>query len=249
MSKVKRMFWDIETSPNVGYFWRSGWKLTIPAANIIKERKIICICWKWEGKKKIHSLQWDNGNDLKMCKAFLKEANKADEMIAHNGDNFDIKWFKGQLAAYGLNPLGFVKTVDTYKIAKSNFNYNSYSLDYLSKKWFGNGKIHTSFSLWTKVMDGNKTAMKQMVKYCKRDVEVQEQVWGRLAPFYVPKTHAGVLRDRDRWTCPHDGSEDVKHDKVRVSAAGIRRYQFKCKECGRYYTVPANIYQDYLETK
>ena len=43
MHNIKRLFFDIETSPNIGYFWRAGYKLNIGADNIIEERKIICI--------------------------------------------------------------------------------------------------------------------------------------------------------------------------------------------------------------
>ena len=34
MNKVKRLIWDIETSPNLGYFWRSGYKIRIDPENI-----------------------------------------------------------------------------------------------------------------------------------------------------------------------------------------------------------------------
>jgi hypothetical protein len=50
----KRLFYDIETSPNIGLFWQSGYKLNIDHSNIIQERAIICICWKWEGQKEVH---------------------------------------------------------------------------------------------------------------------------------------------------------------------------------------------------
>ena len=49
-----RLFFDIETSPNIGFFWQSGYKLQVPYTNIIKERAIICICYKWENDKKVN---------------------------------------------------------------------------------------------------------------------------------------------------------------------------------------------------
>jgi hypothetical protein len=66
MAKIKRLFFDIETSPNVGFFWTAGYKQNISHDNIIKERAIICICYKWAGEDKIYSLTWDkNQNDKK----------------------------------------------------------------------------------------------------------------------------------------------------------------------------------------
>jgi len=250
MRKIRRMFWDIETCPNVGVFWQCGYKVNIGPQQILEERRIICICWKWEGESKIHHLTWDeNQDDRQMVEEFLEVAKEADEMIAHNGDHFDLPWFQGQCAKYGLGPLPDIKTVDTLAIARRKFNYNSYTLDYLCNLWFGEKKLKTSIDLWLKCMAGNKSALKKMVKYCKHDVELQEMCWGVVAPFYRPKVHAGVLSDLARWTCPHDGSTDVKQDKIRATAAGIRRYQFYCNECGRYYTVPEKVYRDYKEYK
>lgn len=55
-SDIKRLFFDIETSPNIGYFWRTGYNLSITPDCIINERKIICISYKWETEDKIYSL-------------------------------------------------------------------------------------------------------------------------------------------------------------------------------------------------
>ena len=55
MKKIKRLFFDIETSPNIGLFWTAGYKLNISPDSIIKERAIICICYKWAGDDKIIS--------------------------------------------------------------------------------------------------------------------------------------------------------------------------------------------------
>jgi hypothetical protein len=41
MTTPKRLFFDIETSPNIGLFWSAGFKLNIAPENIIKERAII----------------------------------------------------------------------------------------------------------------------------------------------------------------------------------------------------------------
>lgn len=245
--QVKRLVWDIETSPNIGYFWRPGWRVSIGHDNIIRERAVICICYKWVGQKKVHSLVWNNGNDEKMIREFLKIAMEADELIAHNGDQFDLTWFQGRCLKHGLDPSPVFTTVDTLRISRKNFNFNSHKLEYLASHLTGEHKLKTDFSLWRDVCDGDKKALDNMVRYCKQDVRVLEHVWDLMKSFYRPKTHAGVLAGHDRWTCPHDGSFNVKMDKCRVTAAGVKRYQFKCKDCGRYYTVPNNVYLQFLE--
>jgi len=249
MSRIKRMFWDIETAPNIGYFWKSGYKLNIPPENIISERSIICICWKYENTKRIHSLNWDGGDDSKMVASFLEELSKTDEIVAHFGDRFDMPWFKGRCAFHGFNEFPTVTTIDTVAIAKRNFNFNSNKLDYLADHLCGYRKMDTGgFSLWKDVMEGDTSALSKMVRYCKHDVFILEQVYHKLNSFVRPKTHAGVMNGYDRWSCPWCGSERVHKSKTSVTATGITRHQFKCNMCSRYYTVANSVYLNYKET-
>lgn len=247
------MFWDIETSPNIGFFWRPSWKASIPVENIIHERAIICICWKWQGQKKVNHLKWDNGNDEKMVREFYEEIERADEMVAHNGDKFDMAWYNGRHLIHGLEPIPKQKTVDTYKMAARNFNLNSYKLDYLANILLGRSKTPTGFDLWRKiVLDNNKSAMKKMVRYCKNDVELLEEVWEKLWSYDGPSTHAAVNATGDvktRWMCGYCGSDYVMRSKVRVTAKGMKQHQMKCLECGRYYTISNLVHNWFIESK
>jgi len=244
---MKRLFWDIETSPNLGYFWNIGYKVRLTYENILKERAIICICWKWEDKKKVHSLTWDNGDDKKMVTEFLPILKEADEAVAHNGDKFDMKWFNTQCLKYGL-VVPEIKTVDTLVIARRRFKFNSNRLDYLGQLLLGKGKIHTEYQLWKDVCAGDKEALRKMVVYCKNDVGgLLQPVWEKLQKFHKPKSHMGVMLNRDKWTCPECGSKDVHINKTYATTAGSKRYGMMCKSCGRYYTIPSRSYLDYLE--
>ena len=90
MSGIKRVCWDIETAPNIAFTWRTGYKINIGPHMIIQERAIICICWKYEGSKKVHSLTWDDGDDKEMLKKFVSVIEDADVLVAHTGDKFDM---------------------------------------------------------------------------------------------------------------------------------------------------------------
>ena len=219
--------------------------------NILQERAVICICYKWEGGKKVHSLQWDDGDDKAMLKAFLEVAHQADELVAHNGDKFDIKWFNTRCLFHGLDPFGDWKTVDTLVIAKRRFYFNSNRLDYLGKYLFNEGKIKTDFSLWHDiVIKGSKRAMRDMIRYCKQDVNLLERVWMKLEPYHKPKTHVGRLHGKEKWTCPYTGSENVIKDRTRMTAAGTTQHVMKCKDNGRYFTISDRALKDYyLEKK
>lgn len=59
MNNLKRLFWDIEVSPDVVLSWRVGSKVHIAPENIVRERAIICIGYKWEKDKKARVMVWD----------------------------------------------------------------------------------------------------------------------------------------------------------------------------------------------
>lgn len=247
--KIRRLIWDLETSPNICFTWRAGFRLSIPAENILHERAIICICYKWEGQKKVHSLEWDNGDDEACLRAFLEVAETADELVAHNGDKFDIKWFNTRCLYHRLQPPPIYKTVDTLVVARRRFYFNSNRLDYLGKFLFGKGKADTGgFQTWVDIcMKNCKKSMKRMVKYCKEDVRLLERVWQEIEPYHVPKTHVGVLNGEEKWSCPYTGSLDVIKSKTVVSSKGTVTHQMKNKETSRYYTISDKSYRDYLE--
>lgn len=235
---MNRLFWDIETSPNIGFFWRPGRKVSLSHDNIIQERAIICICYKWENEKKVHVLKWKNGCDKKVCKQFMEVMELADEMVAHNGDRFDMKWFRGRCLKHKLGLPKDVTTIDTLKISRQKFDLNSHRLDYIAKFLLGHGKISTSFDLWKNiVLDKCEKSMNDMVKYCIKDVKILQEVYEYLSKYTPGKTHVGVMNGLDPWSCPRCGSENVIRDGKKISAKGIITQTMRCKSCGCRYGI------------
>ena len=244
MSKIKRLFFDIETSPNIGMFWTSGYKLNIGHENIIKERAIICICYKWAGEDKIYSLHWDNEqNDKLLLEKFIKVANEADELIGHNGDRFDLPWIRTRCLYHRIPVFPVYTTLDTLKFARSKFKFNSNRLDYIAK-FLGIGqKSHTEYDLWKKiVLYKDREALEYMIDYCKNDVNILELVYNELATYLPAKTHHGVLNGGEKYSCPECGSENMVFSKKRMTALGTPRIQTQCKDCGKYHTISERLY-------
>lgn len=238
VTKRRRLFFDIESAPNIGFFWQAGYKLQIGPQNIIKERAIICICYKWEDDKETHFLQWDaKQNDKKMLEAFVKIANEADEMVGHNGDRFDLPWVRTRCLFHGIPMFPNYTTIDTLKFARSKFKFNSNKLDYIAS-FLGIGhKIKTDFGLWTDiVLKKDKIAMGKMVKYCIMDVVLLEKVYKVLSPHMIPKTHYGVIFGGDRGSCPTCGSDELIISKKKTTATGVKKIQFMCKTCFHFHT-------------
>ena len=86
--QFKRLYFDIEVSPNLGFFWQSGYKLNISHDNIIKERAVICIAYKWAHEKYVHCIEWNKGNDKQLLKDFIKILNQRNH-LEDTGFNFE----------------------------------------------------------------------------------------------------------------------------------------------------------------
>jgi DNA polymerase elongation subunit (family B) len=232
----KRLYFDIEVSPNIGMFWEAGFKKSIGHENIIKERAIICICYKWEDDKEVQSLHWDSKqSDKSLLEKFIKIANQADELVAHNGDRFDLSWIRTRCLYHRIPMFPSYTTIDTLKISRSKFKFNSNKLDYIAKFLGVGAKIKTEFSLWTDILlNKDKLAMEKMIKYCKMDVAVLEKVHKELNNHVLSKTHYGVIFGQDRGSCPECGSDQLHINKYKILASGIRKIIYVCNTCGKY---------------
>ena len=237
-TKRKRLFFDIETSPNIGLFWEAGYKKNIDYSNIIQERAIICICYKWEDDKDVYSLQWDSKqNDKAMLLKFVEVANTASELVGHNGDKFDLAWIRTRCLFHGIQMFPTYTTIDTLKIARSKFKFNSNRLNYIAD-FLGLGqKIKTEFNLWKDILlHKDKVAMEAMIKYCKKDVVLLEKVFKHLNNHIEAKTHYGVLFGQYKGTCPECGSDDLAGAGTRTTATGVVKLRYQCKTCNKYHS-------------
>lgn len=236
----KRLYFDIETSPNIGFFWSAGFKQKIDYDNIIKERAIICICYKWDGEKTVSYLTWDSKqSDKKMLSEFIKIANQADELIGHNGDKFDLAWIRTRCLFHKITMFPDYVTIDTLKVARQKFRFNSNRLNYIGR-YLGIGeKIHTSYELWKNICLKNcKASMAKMVKYCQQDVKLLEQVFEQMSVHVKPKNHWGMIHGTSKHECRNCGSDELSKVKDRYTASGTHFIQYKCKTCHHYGQFP-----------
>lgn len=242
--KTKKLFFDIETSPNIGLFWSAGYKKDIPYENIIKERAIICICYKWDGEKEVHSLTWDkNQNDKSLLQEFIKVANTADELIGHNGDSFDLPWIRTRCLYHNILMFPKYSTLDTLKKARYYFNFNSNTLNYIANFLNMGAKKSTGYDLWKKiVLNKDQKALDYMVKYCKHDVVLLEKVYNKFASYIDSSVHHGVAKGLNKCSCPNCGSGNISVSKIRYTSLGSKKIQLQCKKCSKYHTVAESTY-------
>lgn len=258
---MKRLFYDIEVSGNIGLFWRCGYKLNITYDNVLVERAIICISYKWEGEKKVHNIRWDKGDDRKLLNKFIKVLDKADEIVAHNGDKFDITWIRTRCIFHDIYMRNDYILIDTLKLARSRagkgFNFNSNRLDSIAKFLKVGAKIKTDYELWKAItvpaflpslrpLDASYyRALDKMCKYCNGDVKVLQRVYDRLKQYIPEKIHAGVLMGGEKWTCPKCGSGDIGHHGIHITKLGTETKRMRCHDCKITYTISTRLWLDW----
>jgi DNA polymerase III epsilon subunit-like protein len=242
MRPIRRLFYDIEVSPGVYWAWRPGYNINLSYKNQLKEAAVICISFMWEGETKVHHLSWDkNQCDKKMLHSFIKVLESADEICGHNSDSFDLKWIRTRAIKHGLPMSPDFVAYDTWKEAKKLFRFDSASLDYITKYLGVSQKKDTGGAgLWVDVVfNKDKKALKKMISYCDGDVIAQSEVFAKMKPYLKSKqNYADYISD-----CPECGSENTTVSKRRSTAAGHKKIQFQCADCGRYHTVAASRYE------
>jgi len=157
----KRLFFDIETSYYTAKpIFHTG-KMYMHADLLHGEKKIICISYKWQFGDQVHTISWDkNQDDKKLLKEFIKVLNEADEVIAHNSDNFDIKELRTRCFLQGVHMFPKYRTFDTLKKSRSYFRFPSNRLDYLGKAAEVGRKLdNVDRQLWIDCTEGKTKAL------------------------------------------------------------------------------------------
>ena len=241
---MKVLIYDIETS-RLEVRHKTFGLYQIPKAfshkDIVQDWYILCICWKWLGESKVYSTDiLESGkynDDRNVVDTFRKVLEEADLIIAHNGDRFDIKKFTSRLIFHKLPPIGPKASIDTLKEVKKVATFTSHRLDYLGILLAADQKMVTMPGLWEACENGDAKAMRKMVKYCKQDVNLLEDVYTNLRPYFKTPT---PLYTGHELRCPKCDSVDMIKHKPRLTTSGIMRQQYQCKSCGGYSTPRIN---------
>tara|TARA_R110000772_G_scaffold54130_1_gene123500 strand:+ start:7254 stop:8189 length:936 start_codon:yes stop_codon:yes gene_type:complete len=247
--KARILIYDIETSYNIGKFWRAGYNLNINPQDIIHERAIICVSYKWKGEDTTYTIKWDDNQDDKfLVEQFIEVLNEADLIVAHNGDRYDLKFIKTRALKHGLPMLLNYPQFDTLKVAKKKFMFNSNKLDYIAEYLgFGN-KNKTSMKLWDDIILRKcPKAMSEMIEYCEKDVDLLEKVYDKLVSWEAPKLHQGVLQGKTKITSPISGGNRLEHIKAVTTNRGTVKHIMKDLDTDRLFEMSATNFKKYKE--
>jgi len=150
----------------------------------------------------------------------------------HNCDDFDIKRSNASFIKHGLKPPSPHKTVDTLKITRKYFKFNSNKLNDLCENLSLGCKVKTGgFDLWKGCLDGNLKAWRKMVKYNKHDIFLLEKLYKKLLPWMDnERSHNIILADGK---CPSCSLDKMKRKGYYITQRSTFE-KWQCEGCGRY---------------
>lgn len=232
-SSPKILFVDIETFPNIAYVWGKY------DQNVIDYLQQFCVATfaaRWnDGPVFAKALPDYKGykpgsyDDKAIVEDLWKLFDEADIIVAHNGDDFDVRMVRGRFLVHDMKPTAPFKTIDTKKAAKKVGRFNSNALNDLGQLLFGQKKIKTDFDLWKGCINGDKKSWDMMVKYNKQDVVLLATLYYRLRPFMPEHPNFGLFSQEV--VCPKCGSKDIQWRGYARAITRVYR-RFQCQKCG-----------------
>lgn len=228
---MKILAFDIETSPIISYNW-GVWEQN--AIKIVKDWHILCFAYQWVGEKEIHYVKGNGKDDKSVAKALWKLFDEADVVMAHNGNDFDIKKARARFIHHGLTAPSPFKSIDTKVIAKRIFGFNFNSLNEVAK-YLGCPflKLDTGgFSTWEGCMADDQKAWEKMIRYNKRDVKVLVWIYNKLKS-YMPNHPNMNLVDAKAKACPTCKSTNIQKRGIGYTSLGSHQ-RYACNNCGSW---------------
>lgn len=194
------LYVDIEVSKSL--YFNYGNRVPSGFMNIddlYHEKYIICWAASYVGSKTVWSdcvtskeaRKWTDKRILPRLRELMESA---DIIAGHNIDAFDIKHINAQLLLTDQEPITGKKTIDTLKIARQKFKFESNKLDYISRKLGLRPKDDIRNSDWLKIVTtGDEKTLAKVLRYNKGDVTSGKGVLERLMKYSGKRTDYGAV--------------------------------------------------------
>ena len=241
---------DVERIPGRHSTWHRGQTITGPFwdlneikawtgkrihADDVKEwPRTICAAWKWYDQEGVEfAAEWQVGGYDGFMRAVWEVFDQADLIIGHNADRFDARHLMGGWAEMGLPAPTPYKVVDTLKIARGTFAYESNTLDALNKRLGIDAKTDKyDVKIARAAVNGDREAQAVLESYNRGDIVASEALFDRLRPYARSIPHLGMWTD-DELACPSCGHTMTATGKT--VHANVQRYEhLTCPNCGAH---------------
>lgn len=231
---------DIETAPGLGWAWA---KYQTDVIEFQQPWYMLSFATKWFGEDNITvrglcdyaKYSPRTNNDLWLVRDLWKFFDEADIIVAHNGDAFDIKKANARFVTHGLPPPSTYKSVDTLKLARKHFRFDSNKLADLGQYLEVGTKLpHTGFQLWKDCMGGDTASWKILKEYNAKDIELLEQVYLKLRAWGSHPDLSLYSGEDKEDVCPTCQSPSVHKRGFSYARTQIRQ-RWHCNDCGTWY--------------
>lgn len=241
---------DIERLPGLHSTWHRGQTITGPfwdlneikgwtgkrihPDNVSAWPFTICAAWKWYDATNVEfAAVWEVGGYDGFMRAVWEVFDSADIIIGHNAERFDAKHLMGGWAEMGLPAPSPYKVIDTLKIARGSFAYESNTLDALNKRLGIDAKTDKyDAKIARAAVNGDKDAQEVLSSYNRGDIIASEALFDRLRPYAKGLPHMGMWADSDL-ACPNCGHDMTPTGKT--AHANVQAYAaLRCDHCGAH---------------
>ena len=194
------LYLDIEVSKSMVF----SYGLSVPSGyinpdDLYKDFYIISWAASYVGKDNVWSdcvttKEAKKWSDKRILPRLRELMDSADILAGHNIDKFDLRKLNARFLLNGLEPITGKKTLDTLKIARSKFAFESNRLDYISQKLGLRPKDDIRNSDWLKIVTtGDEKTLKKVLKYNKGDVVNGNGVLEKLMKFSGKRMNYGAI--------------------------------------------------------
>lgn len=227
---AKILIFDLETQPALYYAWRL---YDTNALEVLEYSKVISFSAKWlEGKQVTKALCDYTGNrEKKLLQDLWDLVNEADIIIAHNGKAFDFGRMNSSFLKHGIPPPAPVQKIDTKKMAKEVFGFDSNSLEHLAQFLEVGAKMPTGgYELWKQCRANDPVAWAKMKKYNAHDVVILEKIYLKMRPWNINHPNLNLYSRGEG--CPKCGGPDEAIKSRGEYEAKTRLYRrYRCSTC------------------
>jgi len=239
MGAPRVAFIDIETAPIDALVWGLFEQNVI---HVIEPTFILSYAIQWMGEKKITTRALcdypgyakDKKSDKAICADLWADLDRAAIITAHNGDNFDLKKINSRLVVHGFPPPSPYKQIDTLKICRRVFKFDSNKLDNVAQYLGVGSKLaHTGKNLWLGCMAGDPRAWRIMKRYNSHDIVLLRGVYEKIKSW--DKSHPSLTIYDDKPGCPTCRSSSVQARGFNV-AKTRKTQRMHCQGCGSWYS-------------
>jgi DNA polymerase elongation subunit (family B) len=241
---MKILFLDIETAPALGYFY-ARYDQNISPDQIVHNGFMMCFQYAWNDgpvkerslRKKKHPLPKD---DKQLVLEVAKLIGEADVVVAHNAIRFDLAYISARLAAHDKKPFAPPYVVDTLRVCKRYFKFESNSLDSVCQQLGLGRKFHSGgFENCIKALHGDQTAWNKLLIYGKHDVKLLRDLYYRVRPWMKDHPNYNLFDPKKSSCCPNCKSKNFISNGHRITQT-MKYRRFQCLDCGAWFRERVN---------